>query len=220
MGTRVGVVGGLALLLASTISSAHEGVFGGLILGDDCSPNERDYLESVMEKARDAARSQAFVDCVNEAVTNPHGTRNAAGKPIGPYLKCQGDPFFDESPVQQAQRAIEIMRSPNDVSMNCTGGGGNASAPLGHYGHTDPEHLNWGAWLEQEQPDRDATAAGILMHEISHTHGYTHGGNSPASAASACGYWGVAGWNYQVNTMPYILGLCITAAAENQNSFL
>jgi hypothetical protein len=52
-------------------------------------------------------------------------------------------------------------------------------------------------------------AAGIMWHEGSHTHGYTHGADDQANAKVNCGYPTSTTFNYQTSTMPYIIENCI-----------
>ena len=54
-------------------------------------------------------------------------------------------------------------------------------------------------------------AAGIVWHEVMHTHGYTHGADDQANALMNCGYAGDRSWHFQVNTMPYLIGDCISS---------
>jgi hypothetical protein len=146
-------------------------------------------------------------------------------------MKCNNDPFYSSDIATQLARAYDITHSANNVQMNCTGGGGNASASIGIYGTTSAESLSWGGWLTSVYnslgwPICDGTngpncrwaaepwpwsqAAGIVWHEASHQEQYTHGANDQAAAKIACGYPSFTDdqWHFQVNTMPYIIGNC------------
>src|SRR5262249_52960473 len=58
--------------------------------GSDCTPALRSFLNKTMFYGRTAAASRAFAQCVDTAVRT--GTSG-----IGPYLKCNGDPFYFDS---------------------------------------------------------------------------------------------------------------------------
>src|SRR5262249_22269794 len=63
-------------------------------------------------------------------------------------------------------------------------------------------------------------AAGIVWHEASHTHGYIHGADDQAHAKNNCGYsaYTDAQWNFQTNTMPYIIEKCISTVIEQSGT--
>jgi hypothetical protein len=48
--------------------------------------------------------------------------------------------------------------------------------------------------------------------------GYTHGANDQANAIVACGYSGNPNWNFQVNTIPYIVQGCITDVIQTSGT--
>ncbi len=216
---------GLALALASCSRQSAEilKVYGSIQFQDDCSPLARDVVKQAVEFGRIASHSKAFATCVKDAIS-PQGAHYGTWA-MGPYRACQGEPYATETREVQLARILAVAQSSNDISMNCTGGGGNASASLGEYGHTDSEKFGWGAWLSTtlstlEQPDRRpapwpySEGAGILWHEVTHTHDYSHGGNEQKEAAAACGYASDPTWDYQVNTLPYIVGNCIQYVLE------
>ena len=202
-------------------------VYGSLEFQGDCSPQARDLIRQAVEFGRIASHSKAFATCLKDAIS-PQGAHYATWS-AGPYRACQGEPFATATPEIQLARILDIAQSANDLSMSCTGGGGNASAAFAGYDHTDSERFSWGAWLvptlaalashgddsaRPASPWPYSEGAGILWHEVTHTHNYSHGGNDQTDAAAACGYATDPTWNYQVNTLPYIVGNCIQYVLE------
>jgi hypothetical protein len=196
-------------------------VYGNATYAADCNPTMKVVIDRALRFGRTAAQSNAYAQCLS---TRGSSSLALGGYPssgigpavLGPYLKCNGDPFHSSSLSTQIANALAIARSPNDVGMNCTGGGGNASTFIGTYGHTSAETWSWGQWLTNNYQEFDANTpwpasqmAGIMWHEAAHTHGYTHGANDQAPAKVNCGYASHPTWNFQVNTMPYIIGQCI-----------
>jgi hypothetical protein len=211
-----------------TIGVASESLLGSISYGQDCTSDDQRYLNESMFYGRVAAASVAFDECIAEAVTS--GATDANGAAIGPYMQCNGDPFYGSLPSMQILRAIDMSRSRNDVSMNCSGGGGNASAavnPASFYFNTN-EAWAFNTWEKntlalylaplcgstptpgcRTEPWPQNQAAGIMWHEASHTHGYTHGADDQANAMVACGYPSSTSFNFQTSTMPYIIQGCI-----------
>ncbi|AFL81174.1 ABC-type uncharacterized transport system, permease component [Aequorivita sublithincola DSM 14238] len=207
----------------SQIGRNTSALLGEVTTADDCSAEHQAFNDDIMMFGRIAVSTQAFEECVREKVTNL-------------YRKCNGDPFYDSSIEDQIQKVIEISRSLNNVHIKCTGGSGNASSSIGEYGRLTDESFSWGGWFSGvydqlgkrtcdlaagERPDTDncrwadypwpySQAAGIVWHEVMHQQGYTHGANDQINALVNCGYAGDATWNFQVNTMPYIIGNCIS----------
>ncbi len=192
---------------------------------DDCTTDFQKFNEDIMVYGRIAAVSKAYEDCLRKKITEK-------------YKKCKGDPWYDGSLETQIQKALAISRTDNPVHINCTGGGGNASTYIGSYDHPNEESFWWGGWFSSvynqlgktvcgpaQTPNNNncryapypwpySQAAGIVWHEVMHTHGYTHGANSQGPAKINCGYENDANWHYQVNTMPYIIGQCIDEVIE------
>jgi len=184
--------------------------------------------------------STAFAACMSAAVTGPGAIVPLYGGTIGPYRQCIGDPFYGRPLSEQLSAIMAQTHSQNAVTMNCTGGIGNASAALGSYDHSDPEVFSWSGWLNAvytwlsqplcgtpgampgacrtPSPWPMSQAAGTVWHEAMHTHGYTHGANDQAGAIGACGYAGDPTWNFQVNTMPYIVGNCLSNVLDQSAS--
>lgn len=210
-----------------SVGQDDSSLLGAVTYGADCNAGDKAFLDKVMRYGRTAASSSAFSQCMQGAMTSQvYGG-------IGPYKKCTGDPFYGDSLAVQLDRVLKAARSTVDMTLNCTGaigGGANASAALDTYGHLAPEVLSFGGWLRSVEtgiayplcvkdgpsPCRFAPdpwpwsqAAGIVWHEAMHQQGYTHGANNQADAKPACGYASYADWNFQVNTMPYIVGNCI-----------
>lgn len=187
---------------------------------DDCSSELQDFNAEIMSMGRISAASDAFVDCVNIDIESK-------------YQQCIGDPFFNAPIETQIEKVISISNSTNNTNMYCSGGGGIASASLGKFAHEGNENFKWSDWIDTALSRLDAelckpgetpklngcrfkpypwpysSASGTIWHEVTHTHGYTHGANGQANAKQACGYANSPTWNYQRNTMPYILGNCI-----------
>lgn len=191
----------------------------------NCSADLIGFNEEILRHGRIAAGSEAFAECIDTAFRT--GT---AG--FGPYRACPADPFANSRIGTQIDRAIEVTRSSNDLSISCTGGGGNASTGQNDgWGHSQDESFSWSGWLSAvfaetsfgvcapgtsppgcrtaAYPWPFSQAAGLLWHEASHTHGYGHGANDQAGALTACGYAGDPTWHFQVNTAPYIIEKCV-----------
>ena len=216
------VTGSLACQPAE-ISSQEAPLYGDVTYADDCSAEAQDYLDTAMRWGRISAVSGAFAECIDESFRTGLN-RNSLS--FGPYLGCPADPFADDSIDTQIAMAIAAGRTMNDVTMNCTGGSGNASTGQNDgYGHSNPEQFSWSGWLDGRLADpcwrndpMDCTAGsvvwpmdqtvGIIWHEASHTHGYGHGANDQEPARTACGYDDDPTWHFQVNTAPYLMGGC------------
>jgi hypothetical protein len=206
---------------APETSEITDDLLGPTSYGGDCTPDQRTFLDTVQRYGRAAVTSRAFEQCVDQAARV--GVSLQPGFWGGNYRQCNGDPFFGQPLDVQIQSVLDAARSGNDVMMYCTGTGpeANASASLGPYDRSDAETLSWSVWLNNVlyQPRTGAwpysQAAGIVWHESMHQHGYTHGSNNQADALNACGYPGDPTWNYQVNTMPYLLGNCVSAVLDN-----
>jgi len=204
---------------AQEVRTTTQPLLGPVNQADDCTPELQQFNEEIMVFGRITATTRAFEQCVDQDVR-------------ARYRKCVGDPYYSESFSSQITRVIAASRLPGPVQITCTGGGGNASTQLGNYGNPS-EAFSWGGWFESvfkqigrpactgnQTPDTHSCswdsspwphsqAAGIVWHEVMHTQGYSHGANTQAEAKPACGYAGDPTWNFQSNTMPYILGECI-----------
>jgi hypothetical protein len=221
-----GCSGGAASATPEDVAQDQAPVYGFDNYGTDCSAGEQQLLNQTMLYGRIASASAAFAQCMTQTVQST-------------YRKCQGDPWFSSPLSTQLAAALNITDSANDVTINCTGGAGNASAVIGTYGTTSPEALSFGGWLSAAftqlslpvcngsngpncrfapYPWPYSQAAGIIWHEASHNQGYTHGANDQADAIAACGYAGDPSWNFQVNTMPYLIGNCMSAVLDQSGS--
>jgi hypothetical protein len=210
----------LSILLTACAADAPEetsrtesAVLGGVTY-TNCTPAQLSFVDRARSYARIASVSRAFEQCVEEGSIN--GIEANPGFWVGPYRQCVGDPFYGQSLTKQIRRALDAARSPNGLSISCTGGGGNASAAIGGYGDTDDEGLAFSGWLGAAMTDPPSGAwpmsqtAETIWHEAMHQHGYTHGANDQEPAIAACGYTGDPTWNFQTNTMPYLLGGCMS----------
>lgn len=211
------------------VAESQDELFGNASYGGDCSAGLKTFLDKIHFYGRVVAGSRAFEQCIDHSLRV--ATSSAYGGAFGEYRQCNGDPYYGYSADVQRERVLEASRSANDVFMYCTGGGGLASTNLGPYDTNNAETLWWSGWLTdvynslglplcgpaQPAPCRWAPdpwpysqAAGIVWHEAMHQHGYTHGANEQAPALTACGYSGDPTWHFQVNTMPYIVGDCMS----------
>lgn len=219
----VGAIG--AASGAQEVVTVGQPLLGPVSQADDCSQALQRFNDEIMVYGRAASATRAFEQCVDQDVR-------------ATYRRCTGDPFYSSPVATQVAQAVLAARSPSGVQIRCTGGSGNASTGLGFY--TNPsEGFAWGGWFSAvyaqlgrplcragQEPDIDncraaampwpySQAAGIVWHEVMHTQGYTHGANAQAQAIAACGYAGDPTWNFQVNTMPYLVGSCISKVIEN-----
>jgi hypothetical protein len=189
-------------------------------------------MDKIIRYGRTAAVSTAFRQCMARAMTS--SVTRTYGGTFGPYRRCTGDPWYGSTQQKQLDKIVDMSLSLNDLHVNCSGGSGNASVAGSDqhgYMHAHDETFSWAGWFANVQaqvgqpactgvatppgcrylpyPWPYTQAAGITWHEVSHTHGYTHGANDQAGALPACGYAGDATWHFQRNTMPYIVGDCI-----------
>lgn len=195
--------------------------------GAACTSQLRSFNETIVKYGRIASATKAFEQCVTDRVNN------------GTYRQCSGDPGHGLAKAEQIKLVLAVARSTNDIQMKCSGGGGNASAGYQGYNHTQAEKFTWGGWLSSvhgqlgkplcsttssadcryaAHPWPYSQAAGIVWHEVMHSHDYTHGANGQAAAIVNCGYEGDATWHFQVNTMPYIVGQCITEVIDQSGA--
>ncbi len=207
-------------------------LLGDINYGGTCTPALRSFQEKLTRFGRTAAVTRAFRECLSQAMT---GTVNLTyGGTTGPYRKCTGDPWYSSTLQTQLDKIVDMSLSLNDLHVNCSGGMGNASvagADQHDYDYGGDETFSWSHWFADVQAEiglpvctNPATVspcrylpypwpydqgAGITWHEVSHTHGYTHGANDQTAAKTACGYAGDATWHFQRNTMPYIVGDCM-----------
>ena len=209
-------------------------LFGKIYSADDCSPEHQAFNDKIMMFGRIAVSTVAFEECVTKKVTNL-------------YRKCNGDPFYNENLNIQIQKVLDISRRLQNVHIKCTGGIGNASTGIEDYGELTDVAFSWSGWFQSaykqigkkvcnknkgERPWIDdcrwadypwpySQAAGIAWHEIMHQNGYVHGANDQKNAIINCGYKGDPSWNFQKNTMPYIIEHCvndiITQSGKNCN---
>ncbi|MBI3544916.1 MAG: hypothetical protein HY075_16715 [Deltaproteobacteria bacterium] len=218
---------------AGSVLHAIPKLIGQVAYDVDCTPAMVSFLDKSVAYAKTAAASPAFRECITRSFK---GGAKTADLYVPPYRRCKGDPFYDEPVETQIAKVLEIAVSPNSVEMKCTGGKiGNASAGVGKYGHEDAERFQWSGWLAAVTPAAAekslgwpvcdgkngpdcryapypwpfTQAAGIVWHEAFHTHGYIHGANEQEPAKKACGYEKDPTWNFQENTVPYIVQECI-----------
>jgi hypothetical protein len=220
-GIWLGVFGvGLGAGARAEVATVTQPLLGPVEQADDCTPELQRFNEDIMVYGRTTASTRAFEQCVDREVR-------------ARYRKCTGDPYHGSPVATQIAQVIAASRSPAAVQINCSGGSGNASTGLGWYGNPG-EGFAWGGWFGSvhrqigrplcgpgQNPDDHncrfaampwpySQAAGIVWHEVMHTQGYTHGANDQANAKVACGYANDASWHFQQNTMPYVLGSCVS----------
>ncbi len=197
------------------------------LLGDakylsTCNQAQRTFLDDVRFYGRVAAASDAFADCVDETMRNGLNGN-------GPYLTCTKDPYEKSDLDTRIARVLRVARSPNDLSIGCSGGAGLASAHIGTHGHSHDEAFSFSGWLMgvvsnlqgagQPFPWPYNQAADIVWHEVMHTHGYGHGHNDDnTKAAKACGHEGDPSFHFQQDTIPYIVGACINQVIVRSDS--
>lgn len=206
------------------IDQSIEGVMGARNYQGTCNAEDVRFNEKATFYARIAANTAAFEQCLDTAMrTGFAGT--------GPYRKCNGDPYYSSAIGEQYTRALAAARSETGLSVTCSGGGGNASTSIGTYAHAGDESYSWGGWFRGVWSSIDVPycgsigvpgcryapkpwpydqAAGIVWHEAMHQFGYTHGANDQENAKVNCGYSSDPSWHFQYNTLPYILGHCVS----------
>lgn len=223
--------------------SATESPLLGRVTYSGCSASVTSMLQESMRWGRTAANSNALRQCLRRAFTS---SVTAGGITTGPYLKCNGDPFYADPPDVQTARILDFLKTFNDVGQTCdpsTSAPGNAWTGIGYYENPNTETFSWnGPWLNDisaslsnptcaEAPGTTLCRwapypwpypqlGGISWHEVAHTHGYTHGANDQANAKVACGYasWSDAQWHFQRNTMPYVVEQCMAGVLSESAS--
>jgi hypothetical protein len=221
-------------------TEAHSSaLLGAVRYGSDCTATDVSFLDKVMQYGRTAAVTPAFAQCLSRAMS-VGAVRHLDGSSIGPYLKCTGDPWYSSGISTQLTEAIQAARSTVDVTIGCTGGLGNASAYIGSYGQLTPETFKWSSWLRNvegqlswpvcngsngpicrgAEPWPWDQAAGIVWHEAMHQQGYRHGSSESDNTANKleCGYTASDNWNFQWNTLPYLMSFCIGEVIEHSGS--
>lgn len=195
-----------------------------LMFEQNCNASMRSFNERAALYGRAVVGSPAFEQCVRDRVPSH-------------YRSCRADPWESSPALMQANKAIEAARSSNQMLIACEGGRGNASASVGAYGHGDAVRFAWSGWLRTQvetlnaplcngnnapcrfapEPWPWSQAAGIIWHEAMHTHGYVHGNSGAATLEQQnaenreqCGQSSNPDWNFQANTMPYVLDKCLT----------
>lgn len=227
------LVSSCAMEVASETDGEEVGVqstalFGSVSYGSTCTDSLKDFQEDILAYGRIVARTSAFSQCIDTAVrTGVSGTPLDTAYNFGPYKPCHGagagdDPYWDASKTTQIQKVLDITKSPNKLHINCSGGAiGNASTffwDVHGYGHSSFETFSWTDWLMNVEDDRftggasplpwpTRAAASTTWHEVMHSHGYRHG--EGASATANCGYTSSDNYDYQRNSMPYIVGRCM-----------
>ena len=216
---------------------------GQSIANATCSDSQRALLNASARYARFATASPAFVSCVQGAVLGP-GAARVGRYSIGPYVRCTGDQNYDQPRATQAARAIAAASGNNNVVYGCDSTLGiGATGQTGAWNHTADEGLaftpgtldgviaslpnpvcrNDGtdapACRMAPAPWPHTTYANTFLHEVMHTHGYVHGINDitedPSGAGrSACGVAASVAFDFQVNTMPYLVGNCGEAVIQ------
>ena len=202
------------------VETNHQALIGTVTYGSDCTASQIALLENSMKWGRIAATSTLMRSCLaNLSTTIPNFH--------SPYMPCLNvDPGWNQSSAVQSSLVTYKVLSPNPLTINCTGGIGNASTSMGTCGGTTAETLNWGAWL----PGKDTAvgsnpanpawpysqAISIMWHEVMHNYGYSHGDNTDdAKAKAACGYAADSSYDFQANSMPYIVQWCMQSVINS-----
>ncbi len=201
------------------VETSEEPLLGSVTYGSDCSARQKTFLNNAMKWGRIAASSKLMQACLanlNTTVTNFHA----------PYMPCIGaDPGWDQSSAAQSALVSFKVLSPNPLTINCTGGAGNASTFLGTW-DTTAESFSWGAWFVGKDTAAGSNPANpawpysqaiaIIWHEVMHNYGYSHGDNDDnARAKTACGYTPDVTYDFQHNSMPYLIQDCMQSVINS-----
>jgi hypothetical protein len=218
--------------LPASTNASEQDLLGGFRFGNDCTPQKTEFLTTATRYGRTVAATRAFEQCV-ERVMTAQTIDTVGGSAGGPYGQCNGDPFWGSPLTAQINAVLDAARSGNDMMLYCTGGRGNASAGIGDYFRTDTETLNFTTWLDSvlDLPftagDRYHQAAATIWHEMMHQHGYNHGiapdyerdpERTARENAMQCGRAGDPTWHYQWNTVPYLVGSCVSHVINESTS--
>lgn len=227
----------LSLLACS--ASSHEDLgrgqqsLRGTVTYDDatCSPAHRELLDTASWYARAVTATDAFADCVTRVMQGD----TIAGLAAGPYIQCNGDPVYGLPLNDQIADAIASARTANPVHIACAGGAFEAgvrawSGDIVRGNPSAAEQMTFTSWfhgaafapipLPQCIPGpvldgkcrRDpygrmvATLAQIIVHEVSHDQGHKH---LETDTATNCSIPPGVSYNYQGNTIPYIVDKCV-----------
>jgi hypothetical protein len=187
---------------------------GSVTYGQDCNQTDVDFLERMMFLGRTATESAAFRGCIANYEVGTPGV-------AAPYIPCAGDPFRDLPPSLRFFAILNRALSPNPLTMHCTGPLENASAGIGDPNQTTEEFAWGGIWLRQVQGETSpgdpawpfSQAAAIAWHEVMHQYGFRHGindaGDDKEAAKAACGIPPETDYDFQSNSLPYIVQACM-----------
>jgi hypothetical protein len=181
----------LPLLVVAALLGGTPGPVGAAVgevnYDSTCDDTDRDYLDGALRAGRIAAMSDAFAECIDDRLAS--------------YQPCHGydSPEFVNAPHdQRVQAVLEMARSTNDLFISCNAQtGGAAHGEFVGYQHTSDEeiHLTRETMTEFLDPNffggtrvcstsfdvactpptgTDHLAAGLIWHEIMHSHGFAH----------------------------------------------
>lgn len=209
--------------VAASDSTTSE-LYGDVYFPDaDCSQPEINLLSRAIRYGRIAAASELFRSCMEREIKSS-------------YMPCYGEPFFEASDEQKLAGIMNIMNSDNTIRIRCSGAapGVLASAWPAAYGNDYAEAMTFNqaellatyAGTDKPYCQSGATSntldcrtlgptttiagvAGVIWHEASHRHSYSHGANTETQARIRCGYGGNGRYHFQRHSMPYIVNRCM-----------
>ncbi len=198
------------------IEKVSQDLTGSTSFDSTCPDNIKPLINKAAKYGRIASNSPAFRACIKRLTPGSPGF-------VYPYIaKCSSkDPAATESATNQVAKLLPLTASGNALTMSCdfkpTACGGDANACAGVGNPTiASERFEWAGWISDKANASNpadpwwpaSQAAGIMWHEAMHQYGYEH----PATCSDPNYY-------YQNNTVPYIVGNCITGVLSQSGQF-
>ena len=218
-----------AHVLAQDIGSSSGALIGDVSLGEQCTPEQSEAVAKGVFLGRTASATDAFTECIQDRIAQDYSgcqgdpfnsdsraiqterTLDAARSPNALAIECSGGfgnasagiGDYEGRDAESFAFAGWLASSVDQIALPniCTGP---------ERGRSDQAAIcRWDA-----DPWPYSQIAGIVWHEAMHQRGYGHGANESSGAQAACAPVDAngsppMGWDYQVNTVPYIVEQCL-----------
>ncbi|MCA9564278.1 MAG: hypothetical protein KC561_12355, partial [Myxococcales bacterium] len=194
-----------------TLSTAEQPLFGDIEWSAECTEEDRTFVGEAFERGREAAMTETFEACILSRVDHEFMRCRARSGGVDP-TKING--VTVNASEAFARQVIQLARTTNDTRIACYTGNANGfvtgADQHSPFHNTDEViNLDWDQWRGQtaSNPMRFATVAGVIWHEVMHTHGFNHDRGS----AEDCGYE-VGEYVGNINGLPNMVGECLEQA--------
>jgi hypothetical protein len=189
--------------------TAQEPLYGSLAVQSSCDGSRATLIRYAWERGKKLARTLDYDACVTANLMQS-------------YMPCAADPWPNSGrSFFNLIRALGAAHTLNTVIVGCSDDHPDAAGftEAGSYGHTDSEQLKFvNNFLERRLSngrDRwdESVVAGVLWHEVAHTHGYFH-----SQGSRNCGYPDDAA-SVHTYSVPGINGECVSQVAARYMIF-